>query len=79
MPKCPQCRAKMVKRHPKPGDTWRTFFGCRNYPRCKGSRDMAGRWLRKLARRFRMWIFPYRIRWSGGYPDCEGEMEQGGW
>jgi len=32
---CPLCNGKMVKRHDRNG---RPFWGCANYPRCKGSR-----------------------------------------
>ncbi|HEY7117663.1 MAG TPA: restriction endonuclease [Tepidisphaeraceae bacterium] len=35
-PLCPSCRVPMVRRGPKTGEeTWRPFWGCRNYPQCR--------------------------------------------
>lgn len=34
-PECPQCGGKMVKRHDRNG---RAFWGCAEYPRCRGTR-----------------------------------------
>lgn len=36
IPKCPKCQKDMVKRPGKYGDFW----GCSNYPRCKGIRKI---------------------------------------
>jgi len=35
---CPDCGAIMIKRVPKPDDTWFAFYGCRNYPECRVTR-----------------------------------------
>lgn len=37
--KCPECGLKMVSRNGKYG----TFWGCSDYPACKGTRDSMGR------------------------------------
>jgi len=34
---CPECGGVMVKRIPKPGDTWTEFFSCRDWPECGGT------------------------------------------
>lgn len=39
-PMCPKCGAFMVKREPKFGQSWDPFWGCPNYPDCKGSRPL---------------------------------------
>lgn len=36
---CPDCGAKMVSRKSQHG----IFWGCSNYPKCKGTRDTQGR------------------------------------
>lgn len=36
---CPECGLKMVARNGKFGKFW----GCSNYPECKGTRDSLGR------------------------------------
>ena len=36
-PTCPECGAKMVKRHDRNG---RAFWGCGKYPHCRGSRPV---------------------------------------
>lgn len=36
-PTCPECGAKMVKRHDRNG---RAFWGCSDYPRCRGIRSL---------------------------------------
>jgi len=36
-PKCPRCTSKMVER--KNGTTGKPFWGCENYPNCKGTRN----------------------------------------
>lgn len=36
--KCPDCQGPMVSRKSQHG----VFWGCRNYPRCKGTRDVNG-------------------------------------
>jgi ssDNA-binding Zn-finger/Zn-ribbon topoisomerase 1 len=37
--KCPECDGEMVSRTGKYG----TFWGCKSYPKCKGTRDSMGR------------------------------------
>lgn len=39
-PYCPKCGAQMWLRIPKPADDWFTFWGCSQYPECKGSLDI---------------------------------------
>ena len=36
---CPDCGGKMISRKGKFG----VFWGCKNYPQCKGTRDNQGR------------------------------------
>lgn len=36
---CPECNGKMISRTDKFG----VFWGCKNYPECKGTRDNLGR------------------------------------
>mgnify|MGYP001616752900 CR=1 FL=1 len=37
--KCPNCGGEMISRKGKFG----TFWGCKDYPNCKGTRDSQGR------------------------------------
>ena len=37
---CPECNAKMVSRKSKEG---RRFWGCPNFPHCRGTRDVDGK------------------------------------
>ena len=37
--KCPECDGPMISRNGKYG----TFWGCKNYPKCLGTRDSMGR------------------------------------
>jgi len=37
--RCPECEGPMISRKGKFG----TFWGCKNYPICKGTRDSMGR------------------------------------
>lgn len=79
MPRCPDCKAKMVKRHPGPNDRWPVFWGCSNYPRCQGSRNTFSGYLRKLWR-LTFPRFPrIRLRWAGSYPLIEADMEDELW
>ena len=39
-PECPKCGARMVSR--KQGETGRRFWGCSNFPTCRGTRDTDG-------------------------------------
>ena len=40
-PRCPICRAQMVKRTAKRGaSAGSSFWGCTNYPKCRGTRDV---------------------------------------
>ncbi len=36
---CPDCGSKMISRK----STYGVFWGCKNYPECKGTRDNEGR------------------------------------
>jgi len=38
--KCPDCQGPMVSRLNKVNNT--RFWGCKDYPRCKGTRDVDG-------------------------------------
>lgn len=35
-PSCPKCGARMILRQPKPGQTWKPFWGCNRFPDCDG-------------------------------------------
>jgi ssDNA-binding Zn-finger/Zn-ribbon topoisomerase 1 len=37
--KCPECDGPMISRHTSTG----VFWGCKDYPKCKGTRDSMGR------------------------------------
>jgi len=39
-PYCPVCGAKMILRQPKPNQSWKSFWGCGQYPDCKGTRNI---------------------------------------
>lgn len=39
-PYCPNDGARMVLRRPQPGDSWGPFWGCSNFPECKGRRGI---------------------------------------
>lgn len=39
-PYCPKCGAKMILRRPKPGQSWSPFWGCSQFPECKGTRQI---------------------------------------
>ena len=38
VPYCPECGARMVLRRPRPGQSWRAFWGCNRWPDCSGKR-----------------------------------------
>ena len=40
VPFCPLCGAQMKLRRPKPGQSWSAFWGCNQFPDCKGSRNI---------------------------------------
>jgi restriction system protein len=40
VPTCPECGAMMILRRPKPDDDWSPFWGCMDYPDCRGTRDI---------------------------------------
>jgi len=48
-PACPECgKHPMILREPKPGKTFDPFWGCANYPACKGSLNIdfvTGKWI----------------------------------
>jgi ssDNA-binding Zn-finger/Zn-ribbon topoisomerase 1 len=37
---CPLCGAKMVLRMPKPSQYFKPFYGCNDYPVCRGTRNI---------------------------------------
>lgn len=39
-PYCPICGAQMVLRRPRPDQVWKPFWGCPQYPDCRGSRNI---------------------------------------
>ena len=40
VPWCPECGARMVLRRPRPYQDWKPFWGCQNYPECRGNRQI---------------------------------------
>lgn len=40
VPRCPECYGPMVLRRPKTPGTWDVFWGCQDYPQCKGTRHI---------------------------------------
>jgi ssDNA-binding Zn-finger/Zn-ribbon topoisomerase 1 len=36
-PNCPECGGKMVLRLPRNDQNWSPFWGCKDYPNCRGS------------------------------------------
>lgn len=40
VPECPQCGSPMALRQPKRGQDFRPFFGCVDFPHCRGSRNV---------------------------------------
>jgi len=39
-PYCPECGAQMRLRKPRENQTWEAFWGCSQYPECKGARNI---------------------------------------
>ncbi len=39
-PYCPECGAKIVVRRPKPSQHFEPFWGCSQYPDCRGTRTV---------------------------------------
>lgn len=39
-PSCPECGAKMKLRKPGLGQHWKAFWGCPDYPECRGTREI---------------------------------------
>ncbi|MCP4540626.1 MAG: hypothetical protein GY832_26105 [Chloroflexi bacterium] len=39
-PTCPECGGDMVLRRPRRHQDWDVFWGCKNYPGCRGSRKI---------------------------------------
>ena len=39
-PYCPDCGAKMVLKRPPEGAHWKPFWGCSEYPDCRGTRNV---------------------------------------
>ena len=42
-PACPQCKSEMRVRRPQSFQKWQPFWGCSQYPVCKGTRPYAGK------------------------------------
>jgi ssDNA-binding Zn-finger/Zn-ribbon topoisomerase 1 len=40
IPYCPICGVRMVLRRPGPGQDWKPFWGCSQYPDCRGKRQI---------------------------------------
>lgn len=40
VPYCPDCGTQMSLRRPKEHQAWEPFWGCSQYPECKGSRNI---------------------------------------
>lgn len=40
LPYCSECGAKMTLRRPRKDQSWDTFWGCSQYPDCKGTRGI---------------------------------------
>lgn len=41
-PECPRCGEIMVLRSPRPNQSWEPFWGCKNFPKCKGNKSLKG-------------------------------------
>lgn len=39
-PYCPLCGARMILRRPPEGKTWQPFWGCNDFPTCRGTRNI---------------------------------------
>ena len=39
-PPCPVCGGVMLIKMPRPGQDFPVFWGCANFPTCKGTRDI---------------------------------------
>ena len=39
-PFCPSCGGRMKLKRPRPDQDWEPFWGCMNYPNCKGTRNI---------------------------------------
>lgn len=39
-PSCPDCGARMVLRRPRSNQDWEPFWGCGQYPECRGTRQI---------------------------------------
>jgi len=39
-PCCPDCGARMILRRPHPWQDWKPFWGCSQFPDCKGKRQI---------------------------------------
>lgn len=40
IPYCPECGCQMALRKPRNGQAWDAFWGCSQYPDCRGSRHI---------------------------------------
>jgi len=36
-PYCPECGEKCILKLPRPDQTWEPFWGCSDFPKCRGS------------------------------------------
>ena len=39
-PYCPECGAQMKLRRPRSNQRWEAFWGCEDYPDCRGTRNI---------------------------------------
>ncbi len=39
-PYCPKCGGRMILRRPRQGQNWTPFWGCSEYPECRGKRNI---------------------------------------
>ena len=39
-PACPECGSQMKLRRPGPRDRWEPFWGCADFPDCRGTRQI---------------------------------------
>lgn len=57
-PPCPDCGGQMRLKRPDPKATWETFWGCANFPDCRGTRGIQYNGLPEGA-----------SMWGGGYDE----------
>jgi len=40
---CPDCGGAMELKQPKQGQSWKPFYGCLSFPKCRGARRIDGK------------------------------------